>query len=172
MNRFEFSACGYMMFGSEWKTDLTKTLKFSEKSNTVGKIFRNERGVSDSLALELIEAMEKKAQDLIDAASFLKNPTQHLIKKSKFDVITFDEFGVRQWDGFQEFPISELGVVLHNAELGVPESDLKFQSLVVGAAASSALKAGNNQELLKLLPVYFDFSQFPDFNINSFGIGV
>lgn len=108
---------------------------------------------------------------MIDVAQQLKNPEKFLIRQDEFSVITFDEEGVRQWDGFQEFPISSIGVVLYNADLGVPESEITFLSHIIAAAGAEALKAGSNHELLKLIPEYFDLQFFNTFDLQEFRVG-
>ena len=170
MNRFEFMACGYMLYGNKWKAELARLLGWSSSSNNVAKIARDERGIKDDIANDIILNLERKAQQLIDAAQKLKNPEKFLIRQGEFSAITFDEEGVRQWDGFQEFPISSIGVVLYNADLGVHESKIAFLSLIVAAAGTEALKTGSNHELLKLIPEYFDLQFFNSFNIEDFKV--
>lgn len=170
MNRFEFMACGYMLYGNEWKTDFARSLGWSVVSKNVGKITRGERGIKDDIANDIIVNLERKAQQLIDAAQKLRNPEKFLIRQGEFSAITFDEEGVRQWDGFQEFPISSIGVVLYNADLGVHESEIAFPSYIIAAAATEALKTGSNHELLKLIPEYFDLQFFNNFDLQEFRI--
>lgn len=169
MNRYEFMASGYMLFGNNWKTDLAHALHFSEKSGSVAKMATGKRNVTNSVANDLISLLEVRAQNLTDAVKYLRESEKLAVKYSKFNIITLDEHGVRQWDAFQGYEVSDFTVILNDAALEKTERELEFISLVIAVVTHECLKAGNNAELIKIIPEYFDLQSI-NVNLNNFYI--
>lgn len=166
MNRFEFIATGHMLFGNNWKTDLADALHFSAKSGNVAKIATGKRNVTNDVKSDLVALLERKAKNMANAVEYLRNPEKLIVNTSEFSILTFDEYGVRQWDAFQGCETSDFTVVLSQAELFKSERELEFISMIVSAAAQEACKTGNNAELIKIIPEYFDL-QFLNIDLND-----
>lgn len=158
MNRFEFIATGHMLFGNSWKTDLAESLDFSSRSGSVAKIATGKRTLSNDVQADLIKILERKTRNLAAAIEYLREPEKLIVNTSEFSILTFDEYGVRQQDAFQGNEVSDYTVVLNHAELLKSEREIEFISLIISAAAQEAYKVGNNSELLKIIPEYFDLS--------------
>ncbi len=158
MNRFELAASGYMMFGNSWKKELSETLNMSTTSNMLAKIVKGEKTLSSNTEQKLKDAIENKAKQLNALSNFLNNPKKISLKKSKNFTLTFDETGINQWGVFDEFPISEIGVIIYNAEIDLDSIDYEFQSLIIAAAGAEAFKTGNNFELINVVKEYFDIN--------------
>lgn len=166
MNRFEFIATGHMLFGNSWKTDLADALHFSAKSGNVAKIATGKRNVTPDVKSDLVALLERKAKNMANAVEYLRKPEKLIVNTSEFSILTFDEYGVRQWDAFQGCETSDFTVVLSQAELFKSVRELEFISMIVSAAAQEAYKTGNNAELIKIIPEYFDL-QFLNIDLND-----
>lgn len=176
MNRFEFIATGHMLFGNTWKTDLADALHFSAKSGNVAKIATGKRNVTADVKSDLVAILQRKAKNMANAVEYLRNPEKLIVNTSEFCILTFDEYGVRQWDAFQGCETSDFTVVLNHAELfksdreiefiSKSDREIEFISLIVSAAAQEAYKTGNNAELIKIIPEYFDL-QFLNIDLND-----
>lgn len=172
MNRFEFIACGNLLYGNSWKKELTRNLQLSERSRTVDKIALNERSVTEGISDDVLLLMKQKAKQLTQAIEFLENPEppKILVRQADYSLVTFDERGVSVDHAFEETYISPIGVVIYHADIAESRFDYAVQSLIIAAAGQEALKKGNNSELLKVIETYFDLS-FHNINLKEFKVG-
>lgn len=159
MNRFEFIASGHMLYGKTWQTELARTLCFSVESGSIRKIASGKRNVSDGVKDDIIQAMQKKIQDLSVAVAYLQNPEKIKLLNTQYSILTFDEHGVRQWDAFQGEEASQFTVALVNASLPVSQYEINFISSTIAASAEDAFKVGHNRALIEMIDHFFDLSE-------------
>ncbi len=144
-----------MLYGKTWQTELARTLHFSEESGNVRKLAKGTRNISNGVKEDTIKAMKKKVQDLADAVAFLENPEKLIVNTSEFNILSFDQFGVRQWDKFQGPEFSDYTILI-DGELLKSQYEIEFISTVIAAAGEQAYKDGNNLALIEIIPQYFD----------------
>lgn len=158
MNRYEFNAIGLLLFGNTWKTELAKSLNKSTVSNGINKIAKGEKTITQETEEKLIELLQNKGELLINAAQQLKTKEKVFLTFQEDKIITIDELGIRTWDKSEEYPVSQLGVVLSNMKLpfAYEESNL-LHSITLSLKYDEAMKKANNKEFIELIKEYFDF---------------
>lgn len=162
MNRYEFCAVGYCLFGQSWKKDLTRLLHLSESSRTVDKIANGDKGsISVGMKDDLIIAMKHKTEMLNQAIRLLESPEPEkiVIAQTEMSIVSFDVNGVQVLNVFEEHgAYSKIGILLNNAIINMRPFDYEFQSLIIAQVAEEALKKNDRSILIQAIQDYFDLS--------------
>lgn len=131
----------------------------SENSRTVDKIARGERLVSKGISEDLVQLLQRKAEMINQTLNYLESPEKSKIQllQAELSIVSFDINGVRVLNVFEEHgPYSKIGVLLNNADIGLPTTEYEFQSEIIALAAQEALAQNNQSILIQAIEQYFD----------------
>lgn len=162
MNRYEFRAVGYVLYGKSWQAELTRTLKLSQKSQTVQKISSGEKpNISQGMCDDLVLAMKHKVEMINQAIQFIESPEPEkiLIAQTEMSIVSFDLNGVKVLNVFEEHgAYSHIGILINNATINLRPYEYEFQSMIIMQAAEDALKHNDQNILIQAIQQYFDVS--------------
>lgn len=165
MNKYEFVACGTLLYGSRWRTDLAKSLGYSTKGRMVNLIEQGERNIPQSKIEILSQNLKSLSRQLLLADEWISRKQDKIIVvPSKGSHLVVDEQGIQIIDSSCREQESAVDIQILNVAIQSPIPE--FLGLVFAVAHIEAKQSGNNHELLQLLLAYFDFRAIafePDF---------
>lgn len=155
MNQYEFIACGTLLYGSQWKTDLAKSLGFSASSRMIAKIEKGERKLTDERIQILSQQLLNLSDQLKQAHEWInRGGNKIVIASAAGSVIHFTAAGILILDTACREDRSKHDIILYNAK--PVESIPDFLSYVVSIAHHDATQINSNHKLIELIQEYFD----------------
>lgn len=155
MSRFELCACGVLMYGGRWKTDLCELLGYSKKGRMMGLISAGKRTVTASKKLKMSEQLLGLSEALRGAHDWLNGQnTKILITPAVGTNILLSGEGIIVTDEQCVKNSSPYDIWIPNAK---PVGDIsQFASMVISIAHNSSEREGDNADMIELIMDYFD----------------